>query len=197
MQEHPFLFAQRDPGFTKIHLNVYLCSIRIVYVIVIVFQLVKSCFLVILTSNWVFSSFVHMKALNATSFTSRKTIVGPVLQLGRKNSRWEEKGGGSAANCPYNGFPGLHQAISFSLPPLFLGIPFINISWLFTTSSFMFTLAASIASTINLITSLFCLRCRYIDDNKQFFGGENKTYLMFNLSNADTELSENSAFGQL
>ena len=85
----------------------------------------------------------------------------------------------------------------FPLPPLFLGIPFINISWLFTTSSFMFTSAASITSTINLITSLFCLRCRYIDDNKQFFGGENKTYLMFNLSNADTELYENSAFGQL
>ena len=85
----------------------------------------------------------------------------------------------------------------FPLPPLFLGIPFINISWLFTTSSFMFTSAASITSTINLITSLFCLRCRYIDDNKQFFCGENITYLMFNLSNADTELYENSAFGQL
>ena len=61
----------------------------------------------------------------------------------------------------------------------------------------MFTSAASITSTINLITSLFCLRCRYIDDNKQFFCGENITYLMFNLSNADTELYENSAFGQL
>ena len=85
----------------------------------------------------------------------------------------------------------------FPLPPLFLGIPFINISWLFTTSSFMFTSAASITSTINLITSLFCLRCRYIDDNKQFFCGENITYFVFNLSNADTELYENSAFGQL
>ena len=61
----------------------------------------------------------------------------------------------------------------------------------------MFTSAASITSTINLITSLFCLRCRYIDDNKQFFCGENITYFVFNLSNADTELYENSAFGQL
>ena len=26
----------------------------------------------------------------------------------------KKRGGGSAANCPYNGFPGLHQAISFS-----------------------------------------------------------------------------------
>ena len=84
----------------------------------------------------------------------------------------------------------------FPLPPLFLGIPFINISWLFTTSSFMLTWAPSIASTINLITSLFCLRCRYIDENKLFFCWDNITYLMFNLSiNAYTELYENSAFG--
>ena len=26
----------------------------------------------------------------------------------------KKRGGGSAANCPYNGFPGLHQAIFFS-----------------------------------------------------------------------------------
>ena len=77
----------------------------------------------------------------------------------------------------------------FPLPPLFLGIPFINISWLFTTSSFMHTWAASISSTINLITSLFCLRC--LDDNKQIclWGKYNL------LSNADTEVYENSAFG--
>ena len=77
----------------------------------------------------------------------------------------------------------------FPLPPLFLGIPFINISWLFTTSSFMLTWAPSIASTINLITSLFCLRC--LDDNKQIclWGKYNL------LSNADTEVYENSAFG--
>ena len=66
----------------------------------------------------------------------------------------------------------------FPLPPLFLGIPFINISWLFTTSSFMSTWSASIASTINLTTSLFCLRGRYIDDNKLIFCGENITYFL-------------------
>ena len=154
-------------------------------------QLVKSCVLVILTNNRVSLSLVLMKVFNATSFTSRKTIAGPMLQLGRKNSRWEEKGGGSAANCPYNGFPGLHQAISFSPASSLSGNTLHK--YILAFYHFLFYVYIGCQYCVNNQFDNFALLSQMqvsgiLTTTNNFFCGENITYLMFNLSNADIEL---------
>ena len=119
-----------------------------------------------------------------------------MLQLERKNSRWEEKGGGSAANCPYNGFPGLHQAISFSPASSLSGNTLHK--YILAFYHFLFYVYIGCQYCVNNQFDNFALLSQMqvsgiLTTTNNFFCGENITYLMFNLSiNAYTELYENS-----